>query len=614
MAIKESIEISAVDKTKAAMKSAQDNLRNVQSSVTGVVSVVASLAGVAGFGALIKSTIDTNDKIQKLSIRLGASTEALSELRHVANLSDVSFETLTEGMQRMTRRIAEAAQGSGEAKGALAELGLQATALAQRKPEEQFEILAQALSEVQNQSDKVRLAMKLFDSEGVSLLQTMEQGAAGIRDMRNEAHDLGLTLSREAADSAAKAKDEMTRLQASIQGFVNKIVVEYGPAVADFLDTLSGAASNTPDALKNELFDAQDLLDEALKLQEMQKKIIAATPANDESNSATSKWFGLFSKTNNEVLKETNAELAQTEGTITAITNRIMEIQSQLEARKAQAASSVIPEDVIIKKQKAQAEQDQKEVERYRAKLGMQLESLQTYLADEQTRENEAYFSRQVMLDEALQNKLISQQRHQELLEGLTTKHEENLLKIQEKSQSAQYQLWQQGWQGKLQVTSGILGQLSNLMQSSSKQQFEIGKKAAIAQTVVDTYSMAVKSYNALAGIPIVGPALGAAAASAAILYGKAQIDRINAQQFGDASGAVGTYAANPNTGLPTGSGDTGAGDTGGLSGDTATQQPQRVVNITLSGTSYTREQVRDLIESINRESGDGVELQANVT
>jgi len=55
------------------------------------------------------------------------------------------------------------------------------------------------------------------------------------------------------------------------------------------------------------------------------------------------------------------------------------------------------------------------------------------------------------------------------------------------------------------------------------------GKAAAIAATLISTYQSAQDSYKSLAGIPIVGPVLGAAAAAAAVASGFKQIQAIKA-------------------------------------------------------------------------------------
>lgn len=76
------------------------------------------------------------------------------------------------------------------------------------------------------------------------------------------------------------------------------------------------------------------------------------------------------------------------------------------------------------------------------------------------------------------------------------------------------------------------LSNLSSLMNSESKKAFEIGKLAAIASTTIDTFQSATAAFKALAGIPIVGPALGAVAAGAAIAAGLANVQSISSQQF----------------------------------------------------------------------------------
>jgi len=69
------------------------------------------------------------------------------------------------------------------------------------------------------------------------------------------------------------------------------------------------------------------------------------------------------------------------------------------------------------------------------------------------------------------------------------------------------------------------------------------GKAASIAATTISTYQSATDSYKSLAGIPVIGPALGAAAAGAAIVSGIAQIKKITAVKVPNAKGGVSTGA-----------------------------------------------------------------------
>lgn len=222
--------------------SSQGGVKSAISGITKVALAAGAALGVFSFARQISESIDAADKIQKLSIRIGASTEALSEYRHVAELSGVTFESLTTAWQRQTRRLAEAAAGSGEAKKALAELGLEANDLKDLAPEDQFEVLAKALNGVESEADRVRLAMKFWDSEGVSLLQVVDAGSDGIKSMREEARKLGLSLSRDQVDAAAAANDAMTRLGAAYRGTTQRIAIEFAPAMADTLGLFSKVA------------------------------------------------------------------------------------------------------------------------------------------------------------------------------------------------------------------------------------------------------------------------------------------------------------------------------------------------------------------------------------
>lgn len=85
----------------------------------------------------------------------------------------------------------------------------------------------------------------------------------------------------------------------------------------------------------------------------------------------------------------------------------------------------------------------------------------------------------------------------------------------------------------RLNVASSILGNLSALMNSESRKAFKIGKTAAIANATVSTYQAATSAYAAMAGIPVVGPSLGIAAAAAAIAAGVTNIQAIKSQKFG---------------------------------------------------------------------------------
>jgi len=81
---------------------------------------------------------------------------------------------------------------------------------------------------------------------------------------------------------------------------------------------------------------------------------------------------------------------------------------------------------------------------------------------------------------------------------------------------------------------------LSQLQQSESKELQAIGKAAALVQIAIDTQRGALAAFTALAGIPIVGPALGAAAAAALIAFGAERAAKVAGFQAGGVVGGTG--------------------------------------------------------------------------
>ncbi|WP_438454917.1 hypothetical protein [Vreelandella venusta] len=200
----------------------------------------APIAGViAGMFAAntLQGQINWADQLQKTNLRIGASTEALSQYNYVASLSGVEFNQLTTAWQRQTRRIAEAAAGTGVAVAALDKLNLSAKELNQLAPEEQFERIAAAMQGVENSSERVRLAQQLWDSEGVKLVQIVNSGTDAIAAMRAEADALGLTISQDTANGMATYNDEVDRLKFAAQGVSQTLLTELVPSLTQSLQS-----------------------------------------------------------------------------------------------------------------------------------------------------------------------------------------------------------------------------------------------------------------------------------------------------------------------------------------------------------------------------------------
>ncbi|KZN30058.1 hypothetical protein N480_03690 [Pseudoalteromonas luteoviolacea S2607] len=133
--------------------------------------------------------------------------------------------------------------------------------------------------------------------------------------------------------------------------------------------------------------------------------------------------------------------------------------------------------------------------------------------------------------------------------------HQERLMQARTRNTGAMQQHLMEfaNWETKnaREKTSAVVGLGAagfKAMAGQSKTAFKLYKAFAITQALIKTYESATGSFAALAPIPIVGPALGAAAAAAAIAMGMQQVRMIKSQQpAGIAHGGL-DYVPNEST------------------------------------------------------------------
>jgi len=207
----------------------------------------------------------------------------------------------------------------------------------------------------------------------------------------------------------------------------------------------------------------------------------------------------------------------------------------------------------------------------------------QTLLSEEE-RLALSYQSRAEMLVVAHENEQISEATMQALLLHQEATYLNDRAQLNQDAMTAEQQMWSSGWKGKMSVMGGVMNSMSSLMDTNSKKMFKVGQAAAIGGAVIDTQKAASGAYSAMASIPYVGPALGVAAALAAVAAGSARVNAIRNAKFGGGSVGGGgggsapqpVFNASPQTGLP--------------------QQPQEAsgrnltVNVTVNGSVMAEE------------------------
>jgi len=239
------VTLSAVDKTRNAFRSVGRGLKGIAGSILSVKTGLIGLAGIGGFGLLIRSSLKSIDTLGKTASKLGVTTKELGALRYAAGLSGVEIRTVDMATQRFTRRLAEAANGTGEAKNALKELNLNAVELSELPLQQQMLKLSEAFGKVEKSSDQVRLAFKLFDSEGVSFVNILKLGSSELRNLFEEAQDLGILLSKSAVKGVEDANNAFFRLKGLFKGITDQTVAGLAPALKTLADVIRNKILNS---------------------------------------------------------------------------------------------------------------------------------------------------------------------------------------------------------------------------------------------------------------------------------------------------------------------------------------------------------------------------------
>lgn len=136
-------------------------------------------------------------------------------------------------------------------------------------------------------------------------------------------------------------------------------------------------------------------------------------------------------------------------------------------------------------------------------------------------------------IDELLSSELISSERRIELETEKANLIRENAIeearyindnaRLSKQKAEEEKKIKQLQYKSTLSVASNTFSSVAKLAKEGSATQ----KALSVAATTIDTYQSATAAYKAMAGIPVVGPALGIAAAAAAVASGIANVKEI---------------------------------------------------------------------------------------
>ena len=112
-----------------------------------IAAAAAATAFAAGAAAMVRSGLQVVDAQAKLAQSLGTTVASIQVLERAGDLAGVSMSGIEQATKDLTRRLSQAAAGTGPAVAALERLGLSATALLELPLDERVGRINQAIQD-----------------------------------------------------------------------------------------------------------------------------------------------------------------------------------------------------------------------------------------------------------------------------------------------------------------------------------------------------------------------------------------------------------------------------------------------------------------------------------
>lgn len=204
----------------------------------GVIAATsaAATAATAAFVGAAKETAAYGDQIDKMSQKLGLSTEAYQEWDYVLNLAGTEMSSMSTGLKTLTNKLGEAANGSEECQEMFAQLGISMDDIQTMSREDLFEKAIYGFQAMEESTERAALANKLFGKSGQELTPLFNQSTEATKAQIAEAHKYGMVMSDEAVSASAGFQDSLTKLNNTMKGVTNNLLATMLPGLTDIAD------------------------------------------------------------------------------------------------------------------------------------------------------------------------------------------------------------------------------------------------------------------------------------------------------------------------------------------------------------------------------------------
>ncbi len=240
-----------VDRANEALERQRRTAQQVTSAVgtltRGLIGATTALAGlVAGGVALATSAAGGAERIERQAAALRLSTDAVQELDFAFGVFDANGDLFAQTLITIANRAEQALQGNQGLAESFGVLGLTLTELRALEPAARFEALAEGLASADDEGAALAATFQILGEDvGRRLTPLLLEGAAGVRQLRQEARDLGLVTEQETLKAGAELALQWRRLTQIGRALREEIGQALLPTVGRMVDrTLAWVRAN----------------------------------------------------------------------------------------------------------------------------------------------------------------------------------------------------------------------------------------------------------------------------------------------------------------------------------------------------------------------------------
>lgn len=235
--------------TKTMAERANANLAQIGRAGFDFTKGFATGALAAGFAtvtAAAKTAISSVAELKAESERAGVGVEPFQELSFAARQSGVTIDALTDGLKEMNLRADEfVTTGKGSGAEAFQRLSYTADEL-KRKLKDPAALFVEIIGRLAqlDTATRIRVADELFGGTGgEQFVRFVDQGAAGLIRLREEARTSGAVIKSDIVGEAVDLDRKFNKLADVVSGRFKSAVVDVASVLEDWLTNLDGFLS-----------------------------------------------------------------------------------------------------------------------------------------------------------------------------------------------------------------------------------------------------------------------------------------------------------------------------------------------------------------------------------